>query len=127
MQSNWGWVIFFIGSISICLVMLFFGFLLGERSLQREDDTPFESGIASVGSARLNFSVQFYLISAIFVIFDAESLYLYAWSTVVREAGWLGFIESTVFIFVLFVSLIYLFNFGIFNWVRKHPLSCLGN
>ncbi|MBZ2279957.1 NADH-quinone oxidoreductase subunit A, partial [Buchnera aphidicola] len=70
--------------------------------------TPFESGIVSVGDTYLNFSVKFYLIAIFFVIFDVESLYLYAWSISIRELGWIGFIEATIFIGSLLVGLLYL-------------------
>ena len=49
---------------------------------------PFESGIDSVGSARLRLSAKFYLVAMFFVIFDVEALYLFAWSTSIRESGW---------------------------------------
>ncbi|QOI10972.1 NADH-quinone oxidoreductase subunit A [Blochmannia endosymbiont of Colobopsis nipponica] len=123
MESNWGLIIFFLGALSICFIMLLCGFLLGERSrYDLKKESPFESGIDSVGSARLNFSIKFYLISVIFVIFDAESLYLYTWAVVIREAGWSGFIESSIFIFILLITLIYLFRVGIFDWIKR-PIS----
>ncbi len=60
---------------------------------------PFESGIDSVGSARLRLSAKFYLVAMFFVIFDVEALYLFAWSTSIRESGWVGFVEAAIFIF----------------------------
>ena len=57
---------------------------------------PFESGIDSVGSARLRLSAKFYLVAMFFVIFDVEALYLFAWSTSIRESGWVGFVEAAI-------------------------------
>ncbi len=51
-----------------------------------------------IGSARLRLSAKFYLVAMLFVIFDVEALFLFAWSVSVRESGWAGFIEATVFI-----------------------------
>lgn len=67
--------------------MLVGGWYLGGRARARSKNTPFESGIDSVGSARLRLSAKFYLVAMFFVIFDVEALYLYAWSTSIRESG----------------------------------------
>ena len=77
---------------------------------------PFESGIISVGSSQFRISVQFYLVAILFIIFDLEVVFLFAWSVSVREAGWLGFIEMSVFIFILIVALFYLWRIGALDW-----------
>ncbi len=87
--------------------MLTGGYYLGSRAKGRTKNTPYESGLDSVGSARLRFPSKFYLVAMFFVIFDVEALFLYAWAVSVREAGWAGFIEAFVFINVLLVGLIY--------------------
>ncbi|EEQ09553.1 NADH dehydrogenase I chain A [Yersinia mollaretii ATCC 43969] len=51
-----------------------------------------------------------------FVIFDVEALYLYAWSISIRESGWVGFIEATIFILVLLAGLVYLVRIGALDW-----------
>lgn len=71
---------------------------LGGRAQGRSKNKPFESGVDSVGTARLRFSAKFYLIAMFFVIFDVEALFLFAWSVSVRESGWIGFIEAATFI-----------------------------
>lgn len=103
-----GILVYLITTVIICSFMLLCGYLLGGRSYARAKNIPFESGIIAVGNARTPFSIKFYLIAIAFVIFDVEGVYLYIWSISVREAGWLGFIEVLIFIFVLLISLIYL-------------------
>ena len=93
--------------------------LLGGRAYGRAKNRPFESGIDSVGNARLRFSAKFYLVAMFFVIFDVEALYLFAWSVSVRESGWVGFIEATIFITLLLVGLIYLWRIGALDWAPK--------
>lgn len=62
--------------------------LVFRRSRTRKvENVPFESGIDSVGSARLRLSAKFYLVAMFFVIFDVEALYLFAWSTSIRESA----------------------------------------
>lgn len=69
-----------------------------------------------MGSARLRLSAKFYLVAMFFVIFDVEALYLYAWAVSIKESGWIGFIEATIFILVLLAGLIYLVRVGALDW-----------
>ncbi len=67
--------------------MLVAGHFLGSRAKARTKHVPYESGIDSVGSARLRMSAKFYLVAMFFVIFDVEAMFLFAWSVAIREAG----------------------------------------
>lgn len=122
---HWAFVVFFIMAIGLCGFMLLGAFFLGGRARARAKNTPYESGIDSVGSARMRLSAKFYLVAMFFVIFDVEALYLYAWSVSIRESGWVGFIEATTFILVLLAGLVYLVRIGALDWVpvRSQRLS----
>ncbi|MBK4764904.1 MAG: NADH-quinone oxidoreductase subunit A [Pantoea sp. Brub] len=115
-NDHWSFAIFFLISFFICIIMLIGGWILGGKSYSRYKNTPFESGIKSVGNTNIRLSIKFYLIAMLFVIFDVEALFLYLWSVSVRENGWIGFIEATMFIAVLLVSLIYIIKMGVLNW-----------
>ena len=117
--QHWAFAIYVIGAICICLGMIGLASLLGGRAYGRAKNKPFESGIESVGNARLRFSAKFYLVAMFFVIFDVEALYLFAWSVSVRESGWVGFIETTIFITLLLVGLVYLWRIGALDWAPK--------
>lgn len=112
----WSFAIYIGGVAFICLFMLAIPVLMGGRSIGRAKTEPFESGIVSVGGARLRLSAKFYLIAMFFVIFDIEALFLYAWAVSVRESGWPGFIEALIFILVLLVGLIYVWRVGALDW-----------
>ncbi|WP_051984604.1 NADH-quinone oxidoreductase subunit A [Candidatus Palibaumannia cicadellinicola] len=114
----WAFAIFIIGAIGLCAFLLIISFILGGRQsiTVHSRNIPFESGINSVGTARLRLSAKFYLVAMFFVIFDVETLYLYAWATALREAGWLGFYEATIFIIILLIGLVYLVRIGGLNW-----------
>ncbi|AKZ65923.1 NADH-quinone oxidoreductase subunit A [Candidatus Palibaumannia cicadellinicola] len=123
----WAFTIFVIGAIGLCALMLILSFILGERrniAVVHSKNLPFESGINSVGTARLRLSAKFYLIAMFFVIFDVEALYLYVWARVFHEAGWLGFCEVTIFICILLVGLFYLIRIGALNWTPNRSLRC---
>ena len=117
--QHWAFAVYVIGATCICLTMIGVAALLGGRAYGRAKNRPFESGIDSVGNARLRFSAKFYLVAMFFVIFDVEALYLFAWSVSVRETGWMGFIEATIFILLLLVGLIYLVRIGALDWAPK--------
>ena len=116
---HWAFAVFLIGAIGLCGLMLLGAFFLGGRARARAKNVPYESGIDSVGSARMRLSAKFYLVAMFFVIFDVEALYLFAWSVSVRESGWVGFIEAAIFITLLLVGLIYLWRIGALDWAPK--------
>ena len=90
--------------------------LLGSKALGRSKNEPFESGMLPTGSARLRLSAKFYLVAMLFVIFDVEALFLFAWATAVRESGWIGLIGAGVFILILFAGLVYETSVGALDW-----------
>lgn len=92
--------------------MMGISFVLGERHSERETEEPYESGVAATGSAQLRFSSRFYLVAMFFVVFDLESVFLYAWAVSARQLGWTGLIEATVFVAVLLAALLYLWRQG---------------
>ena len=94
--------------------------VLGERR-RRPGAAPYESGVAATGSARLRFSANFYLVVMFFVIFDLESVFLFAWAVAARDLGWGGYAAAMTFAGVLLVSLTYLWRVGALDWsARAH-------
>ena len=104
---DWAIIAFVIGVAFLCAFMLTVPLLLGGKSWGRAKQEQFESGVVGAGGARIRLSPKFYLVAIFFVVFDLEVLYLYAWSSAVREVGWLGFTAAAIFISVLLVGLIY--------------------
>ncbi|VFP78434.1 NADH-quinone oxidoreductase subunit A [Candidatus Erwinia haradaeae] len=113
---NWPFFVFIFSAIFLCFIMLLGAWFLGSALQGRYTNTPFESGIASVRGRKLRVSAKFYLVAMFFVIFDVEALYLYAWSVSIRESGWIGFIEASLFVLVLLVSLFYLIRNRALDW-----------
>ncbi len=113
---NWAIIAFVIGVAFLCVFMLTVPLLFGGKSWGRAKQEQFESGVVSAGGARIRLSAKFYLVAIFFVIFDIEALYLYAWSTSLREAGWLGFTTATIFVVDLLIGLIYAYAVGALDW-----------
>jgi NADH-quinone oxidoreductase subunit A len=116
MSHNWAFAVFLLGVFGLIGFMLGLSSLLGSKAWGRSKNEPFESGMLPVGSARLRLSAKFYLVAMLFVIFDVEALFLFAWAVSVRESGWAGFIEATVFIAILLAGLVYLWRIGALDW-----------
>jgi len=114
--------------ILVVVTMLALSFILGQKKSSTYKNTPFESGIVSVGSAHFRISVHFYLPAILFIIFDLEVVFLFAWAVSVREAGWPGLLEISIFIGVLIVALFYLWRIGALDWrtqTQKRELKTL--
>jgi len=100
----------------IVIAMLTISWFLGQRNSRPAKDYPYESGIVPVGGAHFRISVHFYITAILFIIFDLEVVFLFAWAVAVRENGWTGFLEISVFIFILAVALFYLWRVGALDW-----------
>lgn len=78
---------------------------------------PYESGISTpVGTARERFSIKFYLVAILFIVFDVEAVFLFPWAVNFRALGLFGLIEMFVFIGVLFAGYIYVVKKGALKW-----------
>ena len=68
------------------------------------------------GTAREPFSVKFYLVAMIFILFDVEAIFLYPWAYVFRSLQWYGFAEMMLYIAILLVGYLYLWKKGALDW-----------
>ena len=115
----WPLGFYFLAAHAVAIGMIAVSYLLGQRHKGRETDEPYESGVASTGSARLRFSAHFYLVAILFVIFDIEAVFLFAWAIAFLEVGWPGYVGVLVFIAVLAVALLYEWRAGALDWGRR--------
>ncbi len=76
----------------------------------------YESGISPLGNARERFSVKFYMVAILFIVFDLETIFLIPWGVVFRGLGVFGFVEMVIFIGVLLVGLAYVWKKGALQW-----------
>lgn len=114
--QTWALGIYAAAVFAVVLLMIGLSYFLGGRSQGRAKNDAFESGVVGVGDSHMRFSAKFYLVSMFFVIFDLEAVFLYAWSVSLRESGWAGFVEATVFIVVLLIGLLYIWRLGGLSW-----------
>jgi NADH-quinone oxidoreductase subunit A len=117
--SLWPFVVYFIAVLVLVATMLGLSFILGQRRSNRATNMPFESGVLSVGTPQIHMSAEFYLIAIFFVIFDLETVFIFAWAIAFFELGWAGFAAISVFIFILTVALVYELRSGALDWGIK--------
>lgn len=115
----WPLAVYFAAVLALVAAMLVVSYLLGQRHREQATGEPYESGIVSTGSARLRFSVQFYLVAMLFVIFDLEAAFIFGWAIAFRELGWAGYAGAVIFIGVLAVALIYEWRVGALDWGNR--------
>jgi len=116
-------LLMFIVASAVAFTFLGLSQILGQRKRTLTKLMPYECGKDPVGSARERFSVKFYLIAMIFILFDIEVIFLIPWAVVFRRLsapeyglGNLVFFEMILFIALLAAGLIYVIKKGAFDW-----------
>jgi len=94
---------------------------LGKKVRNRVKDSPYECGIVPTGNARERFSVKFYLVGMLFILFDIEAVFLYPWAVVYRELKMFAFVEMFVFILLILAGFFYIWKKGVLDWSATGP------
>jgi NADH-quinone oxidoreductase subunit A len=97
-------------------LFLFLHSVLGPHRPNPEKLSTYESGMPPVKSARERFSVKYYMVAVLFILFDIEVIFLYPWAVNFRVLGLFGYIEMVLFIVILFVGYIYILKKGALQW-----------
>ncbi len=90
--------------------------ILGPKRPNPEKLSTYESGMEPIRTARDRFSVKFYLVAMLFIIFDIEVVFLYPWAVTFDKLGVLGYVEMFLFILVLLVGYLYIIKKGALRW-----------
>jgi NADH-quinone oxidoreductase subunit A len=99
---------------------------VGRRVRYPEKFTTYESGMDPKGDARTRFSVKFYLVAILFILFDIEVVFLYPWAVRYKALGLFGLVEMAIFLLILLVGYFYILGTGALDWDRRGPLSADG-
>jgi NADH-quinone oxidoreductase subunit A len=116
-------LIVFIFVLGFAVTNIVLSHVIGRRKDTRAKLMPYECGMDPVGSAHQRFSVKFYLVAMLFILFDIEAIFLLPWAVVFRSlittlSRSFVFIEMMAFIAVLFVGYVYVWKKGLFEWTR---------
>ena len=96
--------------------MIALSYLLGQHRPSRVKLSPYECGMAPVGDARQRFSVKFYLVAMVFILFDVEIVFLYPWAVIFHELRMFGFLEMLLFLLLVGAGFAYLWKMGVLDW-----------
>jgi NADH-quinone oxidoreductase subunit A len=102
------------GLLAGAIVVL--SWLIGYRKPTRAKLSPYECGMTPVGDARERFSVKFYLVAMLFILFDVETVFLYPWAVILRDLKMFGFWEMLVYIGIVLVGFFYIWKKGALDW-----------
>src|ERR1041385_4781220 len=103
-------------AMAVATLMLGLSYILGKRVRDRVKDMPYESGMVPTGDSRHRFSVKFYLVGMLFILFDIEAIFLYPWAVVYRELKMFAFVEMLVFIILILAGFFYIWKKGALDW-----------
>jgi NADH-quinone oxidoreductase subunit A len=97
--------------------------LFSGRRPSRVKSEPYECGMTGIGDASGRFSVKFYLVGMLFILFDVEVVFLYPWAVIFRELGMFGFYEMLVFLLVVLSGFLYIWKKGVLDWAFERGES----
>jgi len=97
-------------------VIIWLSQILGPKSTSPIKEEPFETGEKPFGIMRSHIPVKFYLVALLFVVFDVELTFLFPWGIVFRQLGWSAFVSMTMFLSLLFLTLVYAWKKGVLSW-----------
>ena len=119
MLSSWTPILIFLILVGgFAAVSVIGSLVLGMRKPSLAKLTPYECGMQPVGTARDRFSVKFYLVAMLFLLFDIEAVFLFPWAVVYRDLKLFGFFEMLVFIATVLAGYIYVWKRGALEWDR---------
>jgi len=119
MLSAWAPILVFMILVTgFALVSVIGSVILGMRKPTPAKQAPYECGMQPVGTARERFSVKFYLVAMLFLLFDIEAVFLFPWAVVYRDLKLFGFFEMLLFIAVVLAGYVYVWKKGALEWER---------
>ena len=110
------------GALAAGMVLL--SWLIGQRKPTRAKLSPYECGMTPIGDARERFSVKFYLVAMLFILFDVEAVFLYPWAILARPLktdglGMFWFSEMLVYILIVLAGFWYVWHKGVLDWNKQ--------
>ncbi len=106
----------FVVALGFVVTTMFVTHLLGPKRKSKIKTDTFECGIEVQGNARIPFSIKYFLVAILFVLFDVEVIFMYPWAVNFKELGLLGFIEMLTFVAFLLVGFYYIIKKGALKW-----------
>jgi len=116
-------LLFLLAAAGFVIFNLFLGSFFRRDRYDPEKMRIYECGEPAVGSSWIRYSIAFYRLALVFLIFEVEVVFLFPAAVVLRRLGWLAFGEVMVFVAVLVIALIYAWRFGCLEWVKTSQMK----
>jgi NADH-quinone oxidoreductase subunit A len=109
-------VIFFLIAGALPFLLLGLSKLLQRKVFEHDKLMPYECGVEPIGDARERFSVRFYIVAMLFLVFDVETIFLFPWAIIYDKLAMFGLVEMLLFIGILVVGYYYAWRKGALEW-----------
>ncbi len=111
-------LVMFVFAAGFAVVVLLISWLLAPSKPDASKGEVYECGSPPVGDARERYSVRFYVVAMLFIVFDLETVFLYPWAVVFRSEAMFFFLEMLIFLGILLVGYVYVWRMGALDWSR---------
>ena len=111
-------LMYFVIVVAVAAAILGLSAWVGVKRPSQAKLSPYECGSPPVGNARERFSVSFYLVAMLFILFDVEAVFLYPWAVIYKSLKWFGFFEMLLYIAVLLAGYVYIWKKSALDWKR---------
>ena len=126
--QNYTVILMMLGVVGVLAgAMIALSWLLGQRRPTARKRSAYECGMTPTGDARQRFSVKFYLVAMVFILFDVEIVFLYPWAIIFHELRMFGFIEMMLFLVLVLSGFAYLWKKGALDWAQSDTGESTGN
>jgi NADH-quinone oxidoreductase subunit A len=109
-------LIFIVIALGLSIVIILIPFIINKLRPDQEKNSPYECGFEGQGIVRNKFSVQFYLVAILFIIFDLEIAFLFPWAVVLKQIGVFGYVSMMIFLGLLTIGFVYEWKRGALEW-----------
>jgi NADH-quinone oxidoreductase subunit A len=106
-------------AIIIAAALVTLSYVIGHKVKNRVKDMPYECGIAPTGDAQQSFSVKFYLVAMLFILFDIEAIFLYPWAVVYKQLKMFAFFEMLTFVILIMAGFFFIWKKGVLDWAHE--------
>lgn len=102
--------------IGLACIIVTLSYLIGKHRRTAVKGRPYECGITPVGDADHRFSVKFYMVAIVFILFDIEAIFLIPWAVEMRQLKLFGFFEMLVYMAIVLAGFYYIWTKGVIDW-----------
>ena len=106
----------FLVAAGFVVTTMFVTHILGPKRNSKVKDNTFECGIESQGNARIPFTIKYFLVASLFVLFDVEVIFMYPWAVNFKSLGSLGMWEMFTFMGIFLLGFVYIIKKGALKW-----------